>query len=447
MELVRADGDLRAEAELPPVVEAGARVDEHHRRVDLVGEARGGGVVLRNDGLGVAGAVLLDVVDRLGDAVHDADGHREREELLPEVGGVGGADGLAGAGPDEGERAPVAADLDSGLGELRGHRREQLARDGGVDEERVERVAHVGALRLGVVDDALRLADVCGGVDVDVDDSDAAGNGGHGGVLAHVLDEALPSARDEEVEVFVEVDHLVDDGAVGVRYELHGLGGYARLFESALDDGDEGRVGVDGLLAAAHHDGVARLEAEARDVGGYVGAALVDAADHAERHAPALDADAVAERAGVERLPDGVGQQGDGAQVVRHSRQAGLVEEEASEHGLGEPGVASGGHIERVGLEHGCALGVERVGDGAERCVLAGGGELAELARGYARGLRLRYELRCGGGCHLGSPRRRGGQTSARLLRCTASSPWWWPMSSAMRAERCPAMTRSSSAS
>ena len=57
VELVGADADLGAEAELAAVVEAGAGVDHHGRAVDLGHELARRGQVGGDDRLGVARAV------------------------------------------------------------------------------------------------------------------------------------------------------------------------------------------------------------------------------------------------------------------------------------------------------------------------------------------------------------------------------------------------------
>src|SRR4051794_20363630 len=57
VELLGADADLGAEAELFAVDEAGRGVDEDGGGVDLGGEAVGGGEVGRDDGLAVTRAV------------------------------------------------------------------------------------------------------------------------------------------------------------------------------------------------------------------------------------------------------------------------------------------------------------------------------------------------------------------------------------------------------
>ena len=64
VEALRGDGDFRAEAELPAVRKARARVDVHCRRVHFGDEARGVGVVVRQDSIRVRGAVYGDVLHR-----------------------------------------------------------------------------------------------------------------------------------------------------------------------------------------------------------------------------------------------------------------------------------------------------------------------------------------------------------------------------------------------
>ena len=71
VELLGADADLGAEAELLAVDEAGRGVDEHRGGVDLAGEAVGRREVAGDDGLGVTRAVAGDVVDRLVERVDD----------------------------------------------------------------------------------------------------------------------------------------------------------------------------------------------------------------------------------------------------------------------------------------------------------------------------------------------------------------------------------------
>src|SRR5262249_17563924 len=66
VELVGADADLGAEAELAAVVEPGAGVDHHGRAVPLGHEPPRGGQVAGHDRVGVARAVPGDVPDGLG---------------------------------------------------------------------------------------------------------------------------------------------------------------------------------------------------------------------------------------------------------------------------------------------------------------------------------------------------------------------------------------------
>ena len=66
------DADLGAEAELAPVGELGRGVVQDDRRIDLLQEPLGRGLVLGHDAVGVMRAIGLDVVDRRVETVDDA---------------------------------------------------------------------------------------------------------------------------------------------------------------------------------------------------------------------------------------------------------------------------------------------------------------------------------------------------------------------------------------
>src|SRR6476620_11832149 len=63
VELLRGDPDLCAEPELFAVGECGRGVDHNRGGVAAGGELARGGQIRRNDGLGVAGAGRVDVLD------------------------------------------------------------------------------------------------------------------------------------------------------------------------------------------------------------------------------------------------------------------------------------------------------------------------------------------------------------------------------------------------
>src|SRR3954470_12172123 len=85
VQLLRRVADLGAHAELAAVGEARRRVDVDAGRVDAELERPGRIAVAGDDRLRVAGAVPVDVGDRLSHRVNHADGEHEREELLGPV--------------------------------------------------------------------------------------------------------------------------------------------------------------------------------------------------------------------------------------------------------------------------------------------------------------------------------------------------------------------------
>ena len=105
-------------------------------------------------------------------------------------------------------------------------------------------------------------------------------------------------------------DQQAHRGAVGGGDELHRVGRQARLGQRRLHQVAQRTVRTQRLRAAAQDAGVAALDGERRGIDGHVRPALVDHAEHAERHAHAPDADAARPAAQLADLADRVGQRG-----------------------------------------------------------------------------------------------------------------------------------------
>src|SRR6266436_8847246 len=69
VKLTRSYPDFRAEAEFAAVGELGRRVMQHDRRIDLVEKLAGGACIFRHDRIGVMRTVIVNMHDRLVDAV------------------------------------------------------------------------------------------------------------------------------------------------------------------------------------------------------------------------------------------------------------------------------------------------------------------------------------------------------------------------------------------
>ena len=85
MKLLGGDTHLAAQSELSAVGKAGGGVPVYRRAVHPGQEAVGGLPVAGDNGLGVAGGVLPDVVDRLLQAVHHFDGQDVIQKLSIKV--------------------------------------------------------------------------------------------------------------------------------------------------------------------------------------------------------------------------------------------------------------------------------------------------------------------------------------------------------------------------
>ena len=112
----------------------------------------------------------------------------------------------------------------------------------------------------------------------------------HARFRLHARDQAFSAARHDDIDIAVEAgEHHADSGAVAGRDKLDRGFGQAGLAQALLNAACMARL-VRRVGAAAQNGGVAGFQAERAGVGGHVGAALVNDADDAERHAYAFDA-------------------------------------------------------------------------------------------------------------------------------------------------------------
>ena len=157
------------------------------------------------------------------------------------------------------------------------------------------------------------------------------------GILHHGADQPCAAARDEHVQVIGQAHHFDGGCARGVLHQLDTVRGQPGFFHRLAHRLSHCRVRMDGLLPAAQNDGVARLQAERRRVRRHVGARLVDDADHAERHAHALDLQAVGTDKPAHHLPDRVLLRRHLAHSLRHPGNAGRGQRQPVQHAFAHP--------------------------------------------------------------------------------------------------------------
>ena len=142
-------------------------------------------------------------------------------------------------------------------------------------------------------------------------------------------------------------DQVAHRGAIGGFHQLHGVGRQAGVHERGLHLAPQRQVGLQRLGAAAQDAGVAALDGQRGGFDRDVGPALVDHAEHAQRHAHLPHADAAGPALHAADLAHRVGHGGDllaalghGVDDLRRERQA--VEQRAGQAGgtRGSPGPA-----------------------------------------------------------------------------------------------------------
>ncbi len=369
VDLVGGDADFRAEAELVSVGEAGGGVPVNGGGVAVGEEVAGDGFVAGADGVGVVGAVSLDVLEGLVEVCNDADREDEVEVFCAPVvfgGREGVGENLKGVG--------ASAELDALLAESRGEARQEGGGDGAIDEEGFDGVADAGALAFGVDGEGLGHVGIGVVVDVEVADAIVVFDDGDASVFDHNLNKAVTATGDEEVHKASESAEGGDGGTVGGGDELNGCGGKAGLFEGLGGDAGEGEVSAEGFAAAAQEGGVAGFKAEDGGVDGDVGPALKDDGDEADGDAEFADVEAVGARPFGDGGADGVGEGGDFADALGHGGDAFGVEGKAVEECAGGAAFAGGLKVGGVLGEDGVLLCEEGVGDGVEGGVFLFGG-------------------------------------------------------------------------
>jgi hypothetical protein len=121
--------------------------------------------------------------------------------------------------------------------------------------------------------------------------------------------------------------------------------------------------------ASAQDCGIAGLEAKRRRVSGHVGTALVNEANHAERHAHTFDDHAIGPRPALCDCTDGIGQGAHHVETCDHGSDAGLIERETVRESRARAGCPGLGQIQGIGREDVIVLRAQRLRHGGERRV------------------------------------------------------------------------------
>ncbi len=254
---------------------------------------------------------------------------------------------------------------------------EDRLRDVAVDEHALERVADAGSRQLAVFDERERHLEVGVLVDIKVADALVVLDDGDLRVLGDEANQALPAARDHEIDEAGQGDEVPDLIARGRRHDDHRLGREPSRRDGFADEGAERGVRSSGLLAAAEQDRVAALDAERGRVDGHVGARLVNHRDDAERDPDLAHRDPVRAALHPDDLADGIIEGGDLEHGVGDRGEARRVEAEPIDLRVGEASGARGAEVLFVGGEEraprpGGVVVPEARGDRLEHLVLLG---------------------------------------------------------------------------
>ena len=164
-----------------------------------------------------------------------------------------------------------------------------------------------------------------------------------------MADKAGPSPGHEHVNDAMQAHQRVGGSAVSGIDDADAASRHAGGDGGVVEYPGDGGAGKVRKRPAAQHDGVARFQANARSVGGDVGAGLVNDGDDAERHAHALKLDARIKRTALQNDVDGIGQLHQLFERRRHLLDASRVKREPVEQAFLDLCVTRGAHVFFVG--------------------------------------------------------------------------------------------------
>ena len=135
-----------------------------------------------------------------------------------------------------------------------------------------------------------------------------------------LISDAPPRGISTSTRPRARISSLTESRVVGVE-QLDRVGRQPGVGDRLAQHRDDRRVGAHRRARAAQQHRVAGLEADAGGVGGHVRPALVDDADHAERHPDLPQLQAVGQGRAAHHVADRVGQRGQLAQRRRPWRR------------------------------------------------------------------------------------------------------------------------------
>ena len=212
--------------------------------------------------------------------------------------------------------------------------------------------------------------------------SDAGLDGRHLRVAHDRVDKPGAAARDHHVDQAARLDQVGDGGTVLAGQQLHRVGRQVLGGQRRAQHLHQRGVGPRRRRAAAQQYRVARLQREAECVNGDVGPALVDDADHAERHSLLAQPQPVGERTPAQHLTDRVRELGDLAQPGRDAVDAVRAERQPIEQRVAGACRARGVQVLGVGGQNDVQVRKQPVGGSVQGPVLGGSGQRGKHSGG-----------------------------------------------------------------
>ena len=187
--------------------------------------------------------------------------------------------------------------------------------------------------------------------------------------LDAMTNKASSAARNEHIDNAVKLHEGIGRRAIGGIDEGNAVGGQACGNDRFAQRGNDCRIGMERLRAAAQHACIARLQANARGIGRDVRARLIHHGDNAQRHAYARKVDTAFQFAVLEHTAQRVGQIGERFKGIGHGIDAVFVQKEPIEQARRHVGGFASFHIDFITRENVGHIAPKRSGHGEKHLV------------------------------------------------------------------------------
>jgi len=285
MKPIGGDSDLGSHAELSAIGKLRGSVMEDDGTVDVRQKPISRSLVVRHDGLSMSRPILRNVGDSRINTFHDPSSDN-RVEIL-------GVPVVLASRPNPRINLlhrRVPPNLAPRIQQIRNNRRKVRINTGAIHQQRLSRAANTGATHLRINNDGACHPNVGVTVNIHVAVTLKMPNDRHPSLLLHPLNQALPTAGNDNVDVLRHPrQHVSNSRAIRHRHKLHTLSRQPSRAQPLNKARVNSRTRMPTLRPAAQNDSVPGLHTQSPRISRHIGPTLIDDPNDSQGNANTLN--------------------------------------------------------------------------------------------------------------------------------------------------------------